>query len=60
MPGHIAPAYVATDANPLITTVTAGWFGGGTWQRLTPQSVCVPLVSRRATFTALCARGARM
>jgi hypothetical protein len=28
MPGHIAPAYVATDANSLITAVTAGWFGG--------------------------------
>lgn len=29
MPGHIAPAYVATDANSIITPVTAGWFGGG-------------------------------
>ena len=28
MPGHIAPAYVAVDANSLITPVTAGWFGG--------------------------------
>ena len=26
MPGQIAPAYVATDANSLITAVTTGWF----------------------------------
>ena len=42
MPGHIAPAYVATDANSLITPVTAGWFGG--LHMATPQqSVCAPL-----------------
>ena len=28
MPGHIATVYVATDANSLITPVTAGWVGG--------------------------------
>ena len=43
MPGHIAPAYVAVDANSLITAVTAEWFGGCKWQRLPQQSVCAPL-----------------
>ena len=33
---------------------------GCIWQRLPQQSVSAPLVSRRATFTALCARGARI
>jgi hypothetical protein len=27
MPGHIAPAYVAVDANTRATAVRAGWFG---------------------------------
>ena len=29
MPGRIAPAYVAVDANRLPTGAGAGWFGGG-------------------------------
>jgi hypothetical protein len=29
MPGQIAPAYVAVDANRLSTRAGAGWFGGG-------------------------------
>ena len=28
MPGHIAPAYVATDANTPSTGARAAWFGG--------------------------------
>ena len=39
MPGHITPAYVATDANSLITAVTAGWFGG---RGAMHESMCVP------------------
>ena len=43
MPGQIAPAYVAVDANTVFTGAGAGWFGG-------------PLVCRGAVYSPLCAR----
>jgi len=42
MPGHIAPAYVATDANSLITAFTAGWFGGLQMATSSPASCLYP------------------
>ena len=63
MPGHIAPAYVAVDANSLITAVTAGWFGGPVRcgnPRVFPRPYAAPIACHGATFSALCARRARM
>jgi hypothetical protein len=34
MPGAVAPAYVAVDANALSTGDAAGWFGGADHARL--------------------------
>jgi hypothetical protein len=64
MPGQIAPPYVAVDANSLITSVTAGWFGGCSAihepKRIPARPVCAPIVCHGAVFRPLCARRARM
>ena len=54
MPGHIAPAYVATAANSLITAVTAGWFGELQMATSSPAS-CLSMLAR---LLSLIARGA--
>jgi hypothetical protein len=67
MPGHIAPAYVAVDANTLLTGATAGWFGDCSAMhesaaRPSPRwrTVSAPIVRHGAVFSPLCARRARM
>ena len=63
MPGRIAPAYVAVDANSLITPVTAGWFGGPVLLMnpcVLPCPDGAPIVCHGAVFSPLCARRARM
>ena len=39
MPGQIAPAYVAVDANTPFTGARAGWFGG---RGAMHESACIP------------------
>ena len=61
MPGHLAPAYVATVANSLITRAAVGWFGGlRTAFDASRASFPLPGVCGRAAFSALCAPRVRM